>query len=57
MFEISPPIPLPLLRWGRVRVGVDRIKTFWSPLSSLPSHQGRGDYWGDQKKLEENSQI
>jgi hypothetical protein len=30
-----------------VRVGVDKIKSIWSPLPFIPSHQGEGRFLGD----------
>jgi hypothetical protein len=42
---------------GEGGVGVDKIKTLWSPLPFIPSHQslrleteGRGDFRGELKK-------
>jgi hypothetical protein len=41
--KFSPFNLLPL-RWGRMKVGVD--KTILVPLPSIPSHQERGDsFW------------
>jgi len=39
----TPNNPLPL-RWGRARVGVDKMKTLWCPLPFIPSHQGEGRF-------------
>jgi hypothetical protein len=39
ILEISSTYSLPL-RWGRVRVGVDKID--WLPLPFIPSHGGEG---------------
>ena len=48
-FEISTLFPSPF-RWGRVRVGVDKGKTLWSPLPFIPSHGGEGMFWGYLKR-------
>ena len=37
---ITTNYPLPL-RWGRVRVGVDKMAVFHPPLNPLPSREGR----------------
>jgi len=29
-----------------MKVGVDKIKTVMFPLPFIPSHQGRGYFWG-----------
>jgi len=43
--KFSPFNFLPL-RWGRMKVGVD--KTNLVPLPFIPSRQGRGDFLGGQ---------
>jgi hypothetical protein len=52
-----PNNPLPL-RWGRVRVGVDKTEIVWSPLPFIPSHRGEGRFLDKtSEKAKTNSQI
>ena len=37
---------------GEVRVGVNEIKTVWSPLPFIPSHRGEGRLFRVQTKTE-----